>query len=402
MQPVSGPGAPLPGDRAVSPQATSPAANTPGTDGGAAPLTPAQRATLENLMVKIVALGTLKASEVWSSVKQGLGLQENAELTSRHYQPAEQQLQTRLTQAQAQDNGARQQLMQRVTEMLPQGNNRLVVSDFIRQQFGHTTLSSLNKAQLQQVVTLLQPGPTAPANTASTQPQSVANLPERTLSPAEQHGLNQQVTRLASQSGEQPAKIWTTLMTMQNLNSGEAIPLKNLPLLTQFLQTQASLQQLPTASPPPLPQGTPTPLAADAAANQPAANAAQTAAGTAGAASISPQAGAAQTAAIATLQAALPQPLTTQEQQMLLDYMQNRFNAGWPTPLAPMQLSEALAFLFTQRIQRAQETDWIAPQPLLNPLIAALPLNWPALFQKSMFWTIAGVGVALFLLWVVF
>ncbi|EHD20737.1 MULTISPECIES: flagella biosynthesis regulator Flk [Brenneria] len=397
MQPVSGPGAPLPGDRAVSPQATSPAANAPGTDGGDAPLTPAQRATLENLMVKIVALGTLKASEVWSSVKQGLGLQENAELTSRHYQPAEQQLQTRLTQTQAQDNGARQQLMQRVTELLTQGNNRQVVSDFIHQQFGHTTLSSLNKAQLQQVATLLQPGPTAPANTASTQPHSVANPPERSLSPAEQHSLNQLVTRLASQSGEQPVKIWTTLMTMQNLNAGQAIPLKNLPLLTQFLQTQASLQQLPTASSPPLPQGAPTTLAADVAPNQPAANAAQTSAGTANAASISPQ-----TAAIATLQAALPQPLTAQEQQMLLDYMQNRFNAGWQTPLAPMQLSEALTFLFTQRIQRAQETDWTAPQPLLNPLIAALPLNWPALFQKSMFWTIAGVGVALFLLWVVF
>ncbi|MBJ7221399.1 MULTISPECIES: flagella biosynthesis regulator Flk [unclassified Brenneria] len=401
MQPVSGPGAPLPGERSVGPATTSPTTNAAGGDGDL-PLTPAQRATLENLIVKIVALSTAKATEVWSGVKQGLGLGENAELMSRHYQPAEQILQTRLTQAQGQDNGARQQLMQRLGDLLPQGNNRQAVSDFIRQQFGHATLSSLSNTQLQQVVTLLQ------GQSAQSTSQAAVSSPDRPLLPAEQRSLNQLVTRLAAQSGEQPAKIWTTLMTMQNLNGGDAIPVRSLPLLTQFLQTQLVLQQaqttLPTSSQPAAQQQ-----------SAPDANIASgqtvSAANNANAASPLTSFANAQTSVpaapnLATLQAALQQPLNAQEQQMLLDYAQNRFNAGFQTPLTPMQLSDALAFLFTQRIQRAQETDWAAasvfPQPLLNPLIASLPLSWQSLFHKPMFVIIASVCVAVFLLWVLF
>ncbi|RLM24885.1 flagella biosynthesis regulator [Brenneria alni] len=406
MQPVSGPGVPQPGERSVSPTTTSPTTNASGANSGDQPLTPAQRTTLENLIVKIVALSTLKTAEVWSGVKQGLGLQENTELMSRHYQPAEQLLQTRLTQVQTQDNGGRQQLMQRLTDMLPQGNNRQTVSDFIRQQFGHTVLSSLNKAQLQQVVTLLQNGqtPQSAANTASIQQQSVANPLERPLLPTEQTSLNQLVTRLAAQTGEQPAKIWTTLMAMQSLHAGEAIPVKHLPLLTQFLQTQVLLQQLQTSSPSSLqqlPRATPIPLAAsDRAPDQLTANSTLTAANSPNTAPTLTQSAAAQAPNLTTLLALLPQPLNEQEQQMLLDYTQNRFNAGLQTPLMPIQLSEVLTFLFTQRIQRSQETDWAAPQPLLNPLIASLPLNWQALFHKPMFLAIASVFVALFLLWV--
>ncbi|MEC5318249.1 flagella biosynthesis regulator Flk [Brenneria populi subsp. brevivirga] len=398
MQPVNGPGAPLPGERAVG--TTSAAA--PVATAGDSPLTPAQRATLENLIVKIAALSTLKAADIWNGVKQGLGLTESAELSSRHYQPAEQLLQTQLTAAQKPDDSGRQQLMQRLTAMLPEGDNRQAVSDFIRRQFGHTVLSSLDNTQLQQVVTLLQhgrvPQSTANAAAAQPQPQPAASAPERPLVPAERDGLNQLVVRLAAQGGEPAAKIWASLMTMQNLTAGDAVPVKNLPLLTQFLQAQIALRQAQTLSPPsqsapPQTAAAPASAANAGAPNPPAANGADTASGASGRAAA---------ASLALLQSVLPHPISAPERQMLLEHMQTALNAGAPVPLTPAQLGEALAFLFSQRLQPSQPTGWTAPQPLLNPLIAALPPNWQALWQKPMLTVIIGTCVALFLLWVIF
>lgn len=415
MQPVSGPGAPLPGERPVTPTTTysaSSTSNTTGSANGDRPLTLAQRTTLENLVLKVAALTTSKAAEVWTTVKQGLGLAENSELQSRHYQPAEQILQTRLTQAQ--DSGGRQQLIQRLTDMLSQGNNRQAVSDFIQQRFGSTTLSALNKTQLQQVVTLLQngqiPQSTAPVSTAQT--AQAPNSPDRPLNPAEQRGLNQLVTRLATMTGEQPARVLSNLMMMQNLNAGDAIPLKHLPLITQFLQAQVELQQTQTLlrATSPAQQGTPTNAGTTGAAPESlTANTANTTnANLSSTANLSSQPLPAQNALLAPnlapLQALLQQPMTAQEQHLLMDYTQNRFNIGLQTPLTPMQVSDLLTFLFTQRIQRAQETDWTTTSqllhPLFNPLIASLPLSWQSLFHKPMFLVIVSTCVAAFLLWI--
>ncbi|MBN3230500.1 flagella biosynthesis regulator Flk [Pectobacterium brasiliense] len=417
MQPVSGPGAPLPGERSVTPTATSStstsSANAAGSSAnGDRPLTLAQRTTLENLVLKVAALTTSKAAEVWTTVKQGLGLAENNELLSRHYQPAEQILQTRLTQAQ--DSGGRQQLLQRLTDMLSQGNNRQAVSNFIQQQFGSTTLSALTKTQLQQVVTLLQNGqiPQSTASATASQTAQAANSPDRPLSPAEQRGLNQLVTRLATMTGEQPARVLNNLMMMQNLSPGDAIPLKHLPLITQFLQAQVELQQTQTLlrATPPAQQGTPTNTGMTGAASEPlAANTTNTTnANSSSAANLSSQPLATQNALLspnlAPLQALLQQPMTAQEQHLLMDYTQNRFNIGLQTPLTPMQVSDLLTFLFTQRIQRSQETDWTTTSqllhPLFNPLIASLPLSWQSLFHKPMFLVIVSTCVAAFLLWV--
>ncbi|MEI7183099.1 flagella biosynthesis regulator Flk [Pectobacterium carotovorum] len=416
MQPVSGPGAPLPGERSVTPTTTSStstsSANAAGSANGDRSLTLAQRTTLENLVLKVAALTTSKAAEVWTTVKQGLGLAENNELLSRHYQPAEQILQTRLTQAQ--DSGGRQQLLQRLTDMLSQGNNRQAVSNFIQQQFGSTTLSALNKTQLQQVVTLLQNGqiPQSTASTTASQTAPAANSPDRPLSPAEQRGLNQLVTRLATMTGEQPARVLNNLMMMQNLSPGDAIPLKHLPLITQFLQAQVELQQTQTLlrATSPTPQGTPTNAGTTDAASEPlTANTTNTAnANPSSTANLSSQPLSAQNALLspnlAPLQALLQQPMTAQEQHLLMDYTQNRFNIGLQTPLTPMQVSDLLTFLFTQRIQRSQETDWTTTSqllhPLFNPLIASLPLSWQSLFHKPMFLVIVSTCVAAFLLWV--
>ncbi|KMK81375.1 flagella biosynthesis regulator Flk [Pectobacterium brasiliense] len=413
MQPVSGPGAPLPGERSVTPTTTSStstsSANAAGSANGDRPLTLAQRTTLENLVLRVAALTTSKAAEVWTTVKQGLGLAENNELLSRHYQPAEQILQTRLTQAQ--DSGGRQQLLQRLTDMLSQGNNRQAVSNFIQQQFGSTTLSALTKTQLQQVVTLLQNGqiPQSTASATASQTAQAANSPDRPLSPAEQRGLNQLVTRLATMTGEQPARVLNNLMMMQNLSLGDAIPLKHLPLITQFLQAQVELQQTQTLlrGTSPAQQGTPT--NAGAASEPLTANTTNTAnANSSSAANLSSQPLATQNALLspnlAPLQALLQQPMTAQEQHLLMDYTQNRFNIGLQTPLTPMQVSDLLTFLFTQRIQRSQETDWTTTSqllhPLFNPLIASLPLSWQSLFHKPMFLVIVSTCVAAFLLWV--
>ncbi|MCU1788691.1 flagella biosynthesis regulator Flk [Pectobacterium polaris] len=416
MQPVSGPGAPLPSERSVTPTTTSStstsSANVAGSSNGDRPLTLAQRTTLENLVLRVAALTTSKAAEVWTTVKQGLGLAENNELLSRHYQPAEQILQTRLTQAQ--DSGGRQQLLQRLTDMLSQGNNRQAVSNFIQQQFGSTTLSALNKTQLQQVVTLLQNGqiPQSTAPATASQTTQAANSPDRPLSPAEQRGLNQLVTRLATMTGEQPARVLNNLMMMQNLSPGDAIPLKHLPLITQFLQAQVELQQTQTLlrATPPAQQGTPTSAGTTGAAPEPlTANTTNTAnANSSSAANLSSQPLSAQNTLLspnlAPLQALLQQPMTAQEQHLLMDYTQNRFNIGLQTPLTPMQVSDLLTFLFTQRIQRSQETDWTATSqllhPLFNPLIASLPLSWQSLFHKPMFLVIVSTCVAAFLLWV--
>ncbi|MCG8708106.1 flagella biosynthesis regulator Flk [Brenneria sp. 4F2] len=389
MQPVSGPGAPVTGERAVGVSATAPhAANA---DGGDQPLTPAQRTTLESLIVKITTLSTLKAADIWNGLKQGLGLTQSAELTSRHYQPAEQLLQTRLSEIQNQENAGRQPLMQRVTAMLPEGDNRQAVSDFIRQQFGHTVLSSLNNNQLQQVVTLLQNGqiPQSSASAAATQQPAAANASDRPLLPSEQNSLNQLVIRLAAQTAEQPAKIWASLMTMQNLHAGDAIPLKNLQLLTQFLQASSALQQTQAQS------------HAGQLARQ-TASAANDSAAAASATMTQPTASSTLMPHLSLLQSVLPHPLDAQEQQLLLDYMQNRLNASPTVPLMPAQLSDALAFLFSRRIQRAHETDWTAPTPLLNPLIASLPPSWQSLGQKPMFVGIVSVCIVICLLWILF
>ncbi|MBA0167183.1 flagella biosynthesis regulator Flk [Pectobacterium sp. CFBP8739] len=426
MQPVSGPGAPLPSERPVTPTATSStstsSANAAGSSAnGDRPLTLAQRTTLENLVLKVAALTTSKAAEVWTTVKQGLGLAENNELLSRHYQPAEQILQTRLTQAQ--DSGGRQQLIQRLTDMLSQGNNRQAVSNFIQQQFGSTTLSALTKTQLQQVVTLLQNGqiPQSTASATASQTAQAANSPDRPLNPAEQRGLNQLVTRLATMTGEQPAKVLSNLMMMQNLNVGDAIPLKHLPLLTQFLQAQVELQQTQTLlrATSPTAQGTPANTGTAGAAPEARTATPTNIANVSNAASAtnansspvttpSPLPLSAQNALLspnlAPLQALLQQPMSVQEQHLLIDYTQNRFNIGLQTPLTPMQVSDLLTFLFTQRIQRAQETDWTTTSqllhPLFNPLIASLPLSWQSLFHKPMFLVIVSTCVAAFLLWV--
>ncbi|MBH2902738.1 flagella biosynthesis regulator Flk [Serratia ureilytica] len=314
MQPLSGPGTPIAGERLPSPGKTA------ATDDQ--PLSPAQRTTLEKLIVKIMTLSPVKSAEIWASLRHDLGADKGGELLARHFQPAEQLLQTRLTQAQ--QNHAGRQLLQQLAELLPQGNNRQAVSDFIRQRFGHTVLSQLSPPQLQQVLNLLQTG-----GLTIPQPQQTATS-DRPLLPAEHQSLQQQVTKLSAATGEAPAKIWQTLFDLAGVKTNDPLPARHFQLLNQFLQVKVALS----------PQNAPT---------------------------------------LNNLLAALKQPADEQELQQMNDYCQARFNCGANAPLTHPQMSDAIHQLFARRLEKAGQAQPIAspsiePQPLLNPLIATLPL----------------------------
>ncbi|NUA42852.1 Flagellar regulator flk [Dickeya solani] len=153
MQPISNPGnVSLQGEKTLE-TALSKTATSQTDD---LPLTLAQRTSLEKLVMQISTLSGAKPAEVWATVRAELGTKNNAELLASQFPAAEQSLQNRLTTIQGSQDS--RQLLQQLTSLLSQGNNRQAVSDFIRQQFGHTVLSSLTPSQLKLVVTLLQNG----------------------------------------------------------------------------------------------------------------------------------------------------------------------------------------------------------------------------------------------------
>lgn len=242
-----------------------------------------------------MTLSPAKSAEIWATLRHDLGADNGGELLARHFQPAEQLLQTRLTQAQ--QNHAGRQLLQQLAELLPQGNNRQAVSDFIRQQFGHTVLSQLSPPQLQQVLNLLQTG-----GLTIPQPQQTATS-DRPLLPAEHQSLQQQVTKLSAATGEAPAKIWQTLFDLAGVKTNDPLPARHFQLLNQFLQVKVALS----------PQSAPT---------------------------------------LNNLLAALKQPADEQELQQMNDYCQARFNCGANAPLTHPQMSDAIHQLFARRLEK--------------------------------------------------
>uniref|UniRef100_UPI001BD52EB1 flagella biosynthesis regulator Flk n=1 Tax=Serratia marcescens TaxID=615 RepID=UPI001BD52EB1 len=185
-------------------------------------------------------------------------------------------------------------------------------------------LSQLSPPQLQQVLNLLQTG-----GLAIPQPQQTATS-DRPLLPAEHQSLQQQVTKLSAATGEAPAKIWQTLFDLAGVKTNDPLPARHFQLLNQFLHVKVALS----------PQSAPT---------------------------------------LNNLLAALKQPADEQELQQMNDYCQTRFNCGANAPLTHPQMSDAIHQLFARRLEKAGQAQPIVSQPvelqpLLNPLIAALPL----------------------------
>lgn len=218
-------------------------------------LTTAQRTALERIIVRILSLSSLKAPELWAGIRHHLGVAGDAELLAAHFPAAEHWLNSRLEQEQ--NNHLSRRQLQQLTDLLPQGNNRQAVSDFIRQHFGQTVLSALTPAQLQQVLTMLQQG-------QITIPQPVQhNLTERNLLPAEHQNLNQQIIKLSVANGESPLTLWETLYRLIGLKQGDPIPVRHYPMLVQYLQARQALIGQPNITLPLLFQCLKQPLTAD-------------------------------------------------------------------------------------------------------------------------------------------
>ncbi|WP_291973440.1 flagella biosynthesis regulator Flk [Candidatus Symbiopectobacterium sp.] len=405
MQPVSSPGTPTLGDRPPASPTSAIASSSSNTAAANSPLSFTQRATLDTLVVKLQAMTSLSNNAIWTTLRQDIGLAPNQTLLGQHFTAAEQSLQNQLVQAQTQQSSARHPLLQRLTDLLPQENNSQRVTQFLRQEFGHTELKALTQPQLQRVLTMLQTPPdAAPLNAAPGRAPALATtlvqnaltnvatnaattaLLQRPLSSVEQNSLNKMVVRLSALLGEPTEKVWTSLTAMQHQPPGTPIPARHLPLLMQYLQTQTDLHHLLTTG--------------NGRSDAPATLATTS---TTGNAAQPPM-----TATQSTLYTLFQPALEANERQLLLDYSQNRFNAGVQTQLTQPQLNELVTFLFAHRMQRVSDCELTIqslfphPQPIAKPLVAALPPALHAVFNRPLFWHIVSVCVVIFLLWVLF
>jgi hypothetical protein len=278
---------------------------------GDKPLSTQQRTVLERLITRLVALTSQQSAGVWAGMKHDLGLKSDAQLLSRHFPAAEQNLNQRLETAQ--QTHTTRQVVAQLTELLSQGNNRQAVSDFIRQQYGQTALSQLTPDQLKNVLELLK-------NNQLTIPQPQQRPGTvRPLLPAEHNALNQLVAKVAAATGESSKSIWQSMLELSGVKTGELIPAKHFNQLMTWLQARQTLsdQKAPTLN---------------------------------------------------SLQAALKQPMEQPEFNALRDYAQQNWQATPQTVLTPAQIQDLLNQVFLKRVERSQDTLEIRNiQPIYSP-----------------------------------
>lgn len=307
---------------------------------GEQPLSTQQRTVLERLITRLIALTRQQSAEVWAGMKHDLGLKNEMPLLSRHFPAAEQNLTQRLDTAQ-QSHSHRQTLAQ-LTELLNLGNNRQAVSDFIRQQYGQTALSQLTPEQLKGVLTLLQNN-----ELSIPQPQQ-RPATDRSLLPAEHNTLNQLVTKLAAATGESGKLIWQSMLELSGVKTGELIPAKQFTHLVTWLQARQTLSTQPAPT-------------------------------------------------LHTLQAALKQPLESQEWDALQDYARQNWQVTPQSILTTAQVQDLLNQLFLRRVEQPQ--DIRDPQPIHRPF-APLYDSVKTMSARPGLMLIALV-VALFVVWLV-
>lgn len=332
MQPISGTPPRPPGEGPVAP-----------SNVGEQPLSTQQRTVLERLITRLIALTSQQNAEVWAGVKHDLGIKNDTPLQSRHFPAAEQNLNQRLNAAL--QNHTTRQMVSQLTELLSQGNNRQAVSDFIRQQYGHTALHQLTPDQLKTVLTLLQ-------NNQLTIPQPQQRpATERPLLPAEHNTLKQMVTRLAAATGEPTKLIWQSMLELSGVKVGELIPARQFTHLATWLQARQTLST----------QSAPT---------------------------------------LHTLQAALKQPLEPQEWNNIQDYAQQNWQATPQTVLTTAQVQELLNVIFTRRTERENGTIEVRNiQPIYSPLFAPVVETFKTLSARPGLMFIALIiALAIFLL----
>jgi hypothetical protein len=330
-QPISGMPARPPGEAAAT------------NNIGEQPLSTQQRTVLERLITRLVALTSQQSAGVWAGMKHDLGLKNDAQLLSRHFPAAEQNLNQRLQNAE--QTHVVRQIVAQLTELLSQGNNRQAVSDYIRQQYGQTTLSHLTPDQLKNVLQLLQ-------NNQLTIPQPQQRpATDRPLQPAEHNTLNQMVTKVAAATGESSKLIWQSMLELSGVKSGELIPAKHFNQLMTWLQARQTLsdQKAPTLN---------------------------------------------------MLQAALKQPMEPHEFNALRDYAQQAWQATPQTVLTPAQIQDLLNQVFLRRVERSQDTlDTRYVQPIYNPFTPFIE-NMKAMSTRPGLMLVALI-VVMVLLWLV-
>jgi len=310
MQPLSGSGTQSTPERPPDPKETHLNDDSP--------LSPAQRTALEKLVVRIMAISPAKAPELWAALRHDLALNTEVPLMARHFDAAEQHLLARLTQAQ--DSYANRQLVQQLSDLLPQGNNRQAVSDFIRQQFALTSLNQLSHGQLQQVLTLLKSGElTIP------QPQQHSQA-DRPILPAELQTLQQQITKLSAATGKLPTEIKVEMNNLLGPHSAGPLSVCYFQVLNQYLHARYALSQ----------QVTPN---------------------------------------LHSLYGVLKQPASAEEQQQLTQYSQQHFAAQADSTLSQPQLTQLLDLLIRQRISHIT--------PLTSSQIPANPVRKPRHWKRS-------------------
>ncbi|SLM62315.1 MULTISPECIES: cell division protein [Dickeya] len=382
------------------------------------PLTLAQRTSLEKLVMQVATLSGANPAEIWATLRAELGAKNNAELRASQFTAAEQGLQNRLSGAQgAQDT---RQLLQQLTGLLAQGNNRQAASDFIRQQFGHTVLSSLTPSQLRLVVTLLQNGSLPQASTlvsgtpladsrnaltGNTGPATgVSNplLPLETLtngtSPAGTQSasllpppLPQNLQQLAA--GLQNSALPDARYSTQSAASGRVL----LPAEHNLLNQQvARLVALTGESPAKVWQTLMAMQGLKTGEPMPAKNF-QTLSQFLTTQSFLLQQHTPQT--LHNIQAALKHPADPQEQQLLQDFTRT-LSITPQAPLTPTQMTEVVTFLYRRRLQQLQDSAATPAQPFINPLIAALPFEWHKFATKPIGLALSALLIVALLLWI--
>jgi hypothetical protein len=330
-QPISGMPARPPGEAAAT------------NNIGEQPLSTQQRTVLERLITRLVALTSQQSAGVWAGMKHDLGLKNDAQLLSRHFPAAEQNLNQRLQNAE--QTHVVRQIVAQLTELLSKGNNRQAVSEYIRQQYGQTTLSHLTPDQLKNVLQLLQNN-----QLSIPQPQQ-RPATDRPLQPAEHNTLNQMVTKVAAATGESSKMIWQSMLELSGVKSGELIPAKHFNQLMTWLQARQTLSD----------QKAPT---------------------------------------LHTLQAALKQPMEPQEFNVLRDYAQQTWQATPQTVLTPAQVQDLLNQVFLRRVERSQDTlDTRYVQPIFNPFTPFIE-NMKAMSARPGLMLVALI-VVMILLWLV-
>ena len=333
MQPISGTPPHPPGDGPAAPSAA-----------GEHPLSTQQRTVLERLITRLIALTSQQNAEVWAGMKHDLGLKNDTPLLSRHFPAAEQNLNLRLTTAQ--QNLTTRQIVTQLTELLGQGNNRQAVSDFIRQQFGHTALGQLTPEQLKTVLTLLQNN-----QLLIPQPQQ-RPATERPLLPAEHNTLKQMVTKLAAATGESNKLIWQSMLELSGVKAGELIPARQFTHLVTWLQARQTLST----------QNAPT---------------------------------------LHTLQAALKHPLEPHEFEAVRDYAQQSWQVTPQAVLTTAQVQDLLNQIFIRRAERdAGVPEARHIQPIYSPLFAPVAETFKTLSARPGLMLIA-LLVALAVVWIV-